>query len=232
MRTVGGFWVRRTQMRVAMPSMPSLPTKVASQVEPGRLGILTAEHGDRAVGQHHLDRQDVRRGDAVGEAVRPTGVGRHVPADRAALLARRVRRVVEAVGRELAAEVEVQDPGSTQASRDSTSTESTRFIFVVTITTASSSGTAPPARPVPEPRATNGHAVAPGRSHARLHLLRRGREAHHRRARPPCWRRPGGRDRAPSLPVRTRSGPERGAEIVGEPCVCRRGRARRSTVAP
>ena len=31
-----------------------------------------------------------------------------------------------------------------------------RFIFVVEMTTAPSGGTAPPARPVPDPRATNG----------------------------------------------------------------------------
>ena len=36
------------------------------------------------------------------------------------------------------------------------STDSTRFILVVTTTTGPSRGTAPPASPVPEPRATNG----------------------------------------------------------------------------
>ncbi len=47
-------------------------------------------------------------------------------------------------------------PGSTHARRADGSTDRMRFIFVVAITTAPSGGTAPPARPVPEPRATNG----------------------------------------------------------------------------
>src|SRR3954452_12205870 len=47
-------------------------------------------------------------------------------------------------------------PGSTQANLFTGSTDNTRFIFVVTIIIASSSGVAPPARQVPAPRATNG----------------------------------------------------------------------------
>src|SRR3954454_5113748 len=47
-------------------------------------------------------------------------------------------------------------PGSTHASLLTGSTDSTRFILVVTIIIASSSGVAPPARPVPAPRATKG----------------------------------------------------------------------------
>ena len=49
-------------------------------------------------------------------------------------------------------------PGSTHATRASASTSRTRFIWVVTITTGSSSGVAPPASPVPLPRATNGRS--------------------------------------------------------------------------
>ena len=47
-------------------------------------------------------------------------------------------------------------PGSTHARRAAASTDRMRFIFVVAMTTAPSGGTAPPASPVPEPRATNG----------------------------------------------------------------------------
>src|SRR3954462_7826891 len=47
-------------------------------------------------------------------------------------------------------------PGPTPASLLTGSTDNTRFIFVVTIIIASSSGVAPPASPVPAPRATNG----------------------------------------------------------------------------
>ena len=50
----------------------------------------------------------------------------------------------------------LRTPGSTHARRLSGSTARIRFIFVSEITTAPSGGTAPPARPVPDPRATNG----------------------------------------------------------------------------
>src|SRR5918993_1435255 len=51
-------------------------------------------------------------------------------------------------------------PGSTHARRAGGSTDSTRFILVVVTTIAPSGGTAPPASPVPEPRATKGTSWA------------------------------------------------------------------------
>ena len=47
-----------------------------------------------AVGQHHFDAEHVVDRDAVLERVRPAGVGRHVAADRAGPLARRIGGVV------------------------------------------------------------------------------------------------------------------------------------------
>ena len=95
--------------------------------------------------------------DALGEAVRPARVVGHVAADRARLLAARVGREVQPVGGDRTAEVEVQharlDPRPPRRRRRPTTM---RFIFVVEMTIAPSGGTAPPARPVPEPRATNG----------------------------------------------------------------------------
>ena len=79
------------------------------QVEAGRVRLEAAEPGDRAVGEHDVERQDVRRGDPGGEAVGPAGVGGDVAADRAGLLRRRVGRVVEAEVRDRTAEVEVED---------------------------------------------------------------------------------------------------------------------------
>ena len=81
----------------------------ATQVEPERLGVEAAEHGDLAVGQHDLDRLHVGVGHAVGEAVRPAGVVGHVAADGAHLLARRIGREVETEGRKVFGEVEVDD---------------------------------------------------------------------------------------------------------------------------
>ena len=68
-------------------------------------------------------------------------------------------------------------PGSTHARRPIGSTARSRFIFVVAITIAPSGGTAPPARPVPDPRATNGTPWRAAMRHARLDLVRRRREA-------------------------------------------------------
>ena len=66
---------------------------------------------DLAVGQHDLQGEHVRAGDARGEAVRPARVVRHVAADRARLLARRVRGEEEPERRELPVQVEVDHPG-------------------------------------------------------------------------------------------------------------------------
>ena len=82
-----------------------------AQVEPGRLGVEAPEHGERAVGQHHLGRHDVGVGDAVGQAMGAAGVVGHVAADRARLLARRVGGEVEAERPQLLGEVEVDDAG-------------------------------------------------------------------------------------------------------------------------
>ena len=100
-RTTGGFGVSRTQIAVAIAAHPLAADERAAQVVPGRLGILAAEHGDAAIGQHHLDGEDVARCDPVGEAMRPTGVVRDVAADRARLLAARIGREVESVRRDV-----------------------------------------------------------------------------------------------------------------------------------
>jgi hypothetical protein len=51
-----------------------------------------------------------------------------------------------------------------------------RSIFVVTITTGSPTGTAPPASPVPAPRATNGRPWArAARTHACTSAVSRGK---------------------------------------------------------
>ena len=83
----------------------------APQVEPGRLGVLAAEHGDGAVGQDDLEGEDVGVGDALGEAVRAAGVVGDVAADRARLLAARVGREVQPVDRHRPRQVEVEHAG-------------------------------------------------------------------------------------------------------------------------
>ena len=85
--------------------------EAAPQVEAGLIRLEPAEPGDRAVGQHDVEGEDVRRRDPGGQAVRPAGVRRDVAADRAGLLRRRVGRVVQAEVRDRAAEVEVEHAG-------------------------------------------------------------------------------------------------------------------------
>jgi hypothetical protein len=67
----------------------------ATQVVPGGLGPLGADARLRAVGEHHVEREDVRAGDAVSQAVRTAGVRVDVAADRGRLLTRRIGRVRE-----------------------------------------------------------------------------------------------------------------------------------------
>ncbi len=96
-RTASGFRVRRTVMSSAMPKQPSDPTKHADHVIAVGLAGRAAERDDLAVGKERGDREDVVRRDAVLETMRAAGVLGDVAADRARGLARRIRRVVESV---------------------------------------------------------------------------------------------------------------------------------------
>ena len=98
-------------MRVAMPMVPSDAHEAAAEVVARLVGFEAAEVGDRTVGQHDVDREHVGGGDARRQAVRATGVGGDVAADRARLLRRRVRRVVQTEVRDLATQVEVEHAG-------------------------------------------------------------------------------------------------------------------------
>ena len=64
--------------------------KGAPQVEPKRLGFLTAENSQRSIGQHHLEPHDVGARHPIGQAVRTAGVVGDVATDRAGLLATRI----------------------------------------------------------------------------------------------------------------------------------------------
>ena len=77
----------RTPILVAIPSVPSLPTKRAAKVEAGGLVLGAAEHGDLPVGQYDFQRHDVGIGDAVGEAVGASRIVGDIAAERADLLA-------------------------------------------------------------------------------------------------------------------------------------------------
>ena len=124
----------------------------AAQVVAGGLGPLAPQALDGAVRQHDVERQHVRRRDAVRQAVRAAGVRVHVAADRRRLLRRRVGRVREPERAERGRRDRGwADPGSTQASRSSVRTSRMSCILAVTTTSASPTGVAAPARPVPLP---------------------------------------------------------------------------------
>ena len=69
----------------------------AAQVELGGFGQAAAQGGDGAIGKHHLHRQHVVAGNAVLQAVHPTGVLGHIAADAAHHLAGGIGGVVKTV---------------------------------------------------------------------------------------------------------------------------------------
>ena len=105
-RTASGARRMRSVSFVAIPSVPSEPTNA-----PSRSGPLVpdGELDELAVRQHDLRREHVVDGEAVLEAVRAARVLGDVAADRADLLRGGVGRVVEALRRDRARDVEVRD---------------------------------------------------------------------------------------------------------------------------
>ena len=172
----------RTSASVTMPSVPSEPTTTPSRSSrpPAR-----SQPDDLAVRQHHLEPQHVVGRDAVLQAVGAAGVLGDVAADRAGLLAGRVGRVVEAVRRDGAGDVEVGHARLHDGTRRlGTSTSRIASIRERPITIPSATGTAPPDRPVPAPRATNGTPEPRAGAHGGGHLRRRGRQHDRQRDRP------------------------------------------------
>ena len=108
-RTACGVRTIRSVIRVTIPSVPSEPTITPRRSGPVRIERLAAELDDLAVGEDERQAGDVVCREAVLEAVRAAGVLGDVAADRADLLARRVGRVEEAVGRDGPRDVEVRD---------------------------------------------------------------------------------------------------------------------------
>ena len=128
-----------------------------AQVVARRLGILAAEHGHVAVREHDLERRARGRWSRPrrGSAARPSCWRRCRRSSTSAGCSDRGRSAGRATAT-ARVRSRLSTPGSTHARRAAGSTDRTRFIFVVAMTTAPSGGTAPPASPVPEPRATNG----------------------------------------------------------------------------
>ena len=97
-------------------------------------------------------------------------------------------------------------PGSTHASRLTGSTDSTRFILVVTIMTRRRAASRRRRDPVPAPRATNGRPWRTAIAHARLHLVGAWSGSTPRRHDPRCSTRRACTSASSVSPTRTRSG--------------------------
>ena len=149
----------------------------------GSIEHRRTEVNQLAGGQHHFERQHMRRGKAVLEAVRAAGVLGHIAADRADGLRRRVRRVEVSERRHLLRDVRVDD-----ARLDDDS-----LIGNVDIKNAVHAGEADArCRSHPgalRPKARAGAASHEGNlmlrtdAHDRLHFRRRSRQHHRRRHR-------------------------------------------------
>ena len=159
--------------------------EAAPQVEAGRVRLEPTEPGRLAVREHDVDGEHVRARDARGQAVRPAGVGGDVPADRAGLLGGRIGCVVQAQVVHGAGEVEVQHTGLDP--RD----PAHRIDLEHPVQLGGddhdrvTEGVAPPARPVPLPRATKGRPWRRATRTAAATALGRLRPAHRERVRPP-----------------------------------------------
>ena len=88
---------------------PLRPHQHPEEIEPGAVERRSPEVDHLAVGQHRLDAQHVVHGEAVLEAVGAPGVLGYIAADRADDLARRVGRIVVAVGGHPAGDLQVHD---------------------------------------------------------------------------------------------------------------------------
>ena len=109
--TVSGRRRIRTVIFVTTASVPSEPTSSAEQIRTWRVHERAADVHELAVRKHRLDPEDVMHGEAVLQAVRAAGILGDVAADRADLLAGRIRRVVVTERRHLTRDLEVGDAG-------------------------------------------------------------------------------------------------------------------------
>ena len=112
----------------------------AEQVVSRRRAGTVADPDKRPRRQSDLKAEDVVHGEAVLEAVRAARVLRHVPADRADHLARRVGGVEVAERLRCLAHGQIGDAGFDHGARFAASTSMTRRIFAVTMRTPSAAG--------------------------------------------------------------------------------------------
>ena len=108
----GGVGRSRSVASVMSPSVPcDADEQVGQRVAGDVLDVAAAGPDDAAVGHDDLERQDPVARLAVLHAAQPAGVRAQVAADRAHLVARRVRRVEQPCSRDGGLELGVDDAG-------------------------------------------------------------------------------------------------------------------------
>jgi len=88
-----GFFTTRSTTLVAMPSVPSDPTKNARQIVSRTVHGPAAKMHNRSIGKNYLERQHVGGGESVFQTMRAARVLRDISADAAHRLRRRIGSV-------------------------------------------------------------------------------------------------------------------------------------------
>ena len=152
-----GLRTMRSVISVAIPSVPSEPMKTPSRSGPSGSSALPPSSTSSPSGSTTVEARDVVDGEAVLEAVGAARVLGHVAADRADLLARRIRAHRRSrPARPPASRRGSRRPARRRRAATARSISRIRFIRASEITIPSATGKAPPESPVPAPRATNG----------------------------------------------------------------------------
>ena len=149
---------RRSKRRVissATPKSPPSPRRDPASRAYSFLALLT-ERDQGAIGQNGLDAEHMITGHAVLETVCAARVERDITPNRAYRLTRRVGSVIEPEGSRGLRDAKIDTPGSTTAIASSASRRRMRSSRFSPITTPPSTGSEPPERLVPLPRATKG----------------------------------------------------------------------------
>ena len=149
-----------------MPNKSFVAGEKPAPVRPDPSRGSAAPLDDLAGREHGLDAEHVIGGHAVLQTMRAAGIERDISANRADRLARGVRRVVQPVGRGRAVTCVLTTPGSTTAMRCAGSRRRIRLSRFNAMTIPPATGSEPPDKLVPLPRATKGsrsHRDRPGR---------------------------------------------------------------------
>ncbi|CAB5026513.1 unannotated protein [freshwater metagenome] len=154
--TAEKFCIRRTQILVVIPNMPSLPMNAPRRSRPIGSGSsppsTTSEPSDRTTSQAKIWLDVTPSARQCGP---PELFATFPPMVQLCwLLGSGAKCKPKCATSRVRSRLSM--PGSIHAVRLIGSTEMRPFIFAVEITTAPSSGVAPPASPVPDPRATKG----------------------------------------------------------------------------